>query len=60
MAFSSHQINSMMTGQAAMFGNVANFAGQIGPGGSGGGSFSLPSFDPASYTMPPPLYNPGA
>ena len=57
MPFSSHQVNSLMTGQSAMFGNVANYAGSIGPGGRPGSFASGPVYDPATFTMPPPLYD---
>lgn len=57
MPFSSHQVNSLMTGQSAMFGNVANFAGSIGPGGRPGSFTSGPIYDPATFTMPPPMYD---
>lgn len=46
-----------MTGQSAMFGNVANFAGSIGPEGRPGSFASGPVYDPASFTMPPPMYD---
>ena len=47
-----------MTGQSAMFGNVSNFAETIGPGGRSASFASAPAmYDPAAFTMPPPMYD---
>lgn len=59
MPFSSHQVNSLMSGQQAMFGNIANFSSQIGPGGRGGSMYASPMAFGEHFmnTLPPPMYN---
>ena len=62
MAISSHQVNGMIGGQQTMFANMANYANQIGPGGSSYGSpqYSQPMMGPNStYESMPTDIGPG-